>query len=116
MTPVGSGLIALWLSQGDDVGWLWNSQSEFEVAAKFASVGILFYTGAFAILEAGVLTIMVLALKALESYEKRKEQRRREHLKRAAQLLLEAHRRNKETGEPVEAIFEQLLDENWQPD
>ena len=116
MTPVGSGLIALWLSQGKGVGWFWNSQAEYEVAAEFASVGILFYTGAFAILEAGVLILMVLALKALESYEKRKEQRRREQLKRAAQLLLEAHRRSKETGESVEAIFEQLLDENWQPD
>ena len=80
MTPIGSGLIALWLSQADNVGWFWNSRAEFAVAGKFASVGILFYTGIFAILEIGVWLAMVLALEALRNYERRKEQRRQERV------------------------------------
>ena len=59
---------------------------------------------------------MVLALKALEGYEKRKEQRRKALLHEAAVLLLEAQRRSKETGESIEDIFEKLIDEKWQPD
>ncbi len=116
MTPIGSGLIALWLSQGENVGWFWNSQSEFEVAAKFASVGILFYTGAFAILEVGVWLFMVLAMQAFRSYEKRKKQRQREQLEKGAALSLEAQRQNEETGEPYEEILQRLIAENWRPD
>ena len=85
MTPIGSGLVVLWLSQADNVGWFWNSQAEFEVAGRFSSVGILFYTGIFAILEVGVWLSMVLALKALEGYERRKEQRHLEMLLRVLQ-------------------------------
>ena len=115
MTPIGSGLVALWLSQGENVGWFWNSQADYGVAAKFASAGILFYTGTFAILEMGVWISMVLALKALQDYDRRKEQRRREQLRRAGELALEGIRRSRETGEPVEAIIERLIDESWQP-
>ena len=108
--------MALWLSQGENVGWLWNSQADYGVAAKYASVGILFYTGTFAVLESGVWIFMVLALKALQDYDRRKEQRRREQLRRAGELALEGIRRSKETGEPVEAIIERLFDEGWQPE
>ena len=104
-TPLGSLLLTLWLSQVENVGWFWNSQAEFEVAAKFASGGILFYTASFAALETGVWLLMVLALKALENYEKRKQQRQRELLQRAAALALEALRRSEETGEPHEEIL-----------
>lgn len=104
-------MLTLWLSQVENVGWFWNSQAEFEVAAKFASGGILFYTASFASLETGVLLLMVLALKALESYEKRKEQRRREQLERGAALSLEAQRLSQETGEPYEDILRKLISE-----
>ena len=111
MTPVGSGLVTLWLSQGEYVGWLWNSQAEFGVAAKFASAGILFYTGSFAILESGVWLLMVLALKAFESYEKRKEQRRqiREQLEEQLRQdwLLDFLQSVK--GSVPEDVFEQII-------
>ena len=116
MTPIGSGLVALWLSQGENVGWLWNSQADYEVAAKFVSVGILFYTGTFAILETGVWLIMVLALKALQDYDRRKEQRRREQLEKGAALSLEAQRRSQETGEPYEEILRRLIWEDRNSD
>ena len=115
-TPLGSLLLTLWLSQVENVGWFWNSQAEFEVAARFASGGILFYTASFAAVETGVWLLMVLALRALENYEKRKKQREREQQKRGAATLLEAQKMSKETGEAVEVIFNRLLDENWQPD
>ena len=100
MTPIGSGLVTLWLSQGESVGWLWNSQAEFGVAAKFASAGILFYTGSFAILEAGVGLLMVLALKALESYEIRKEQRQQNWLLDFLQSV---------KGRVPEDVFEEII-------
>lgn len=100
MTPIGSGLVTLWLSRGEHVGWLWNSQAEFGVAAKFASAGILFYTGSFAILESGVWLLMVLALKALESYEIRKERRRQDWLLDFLQSVKE--------GVP-EDVFDQIM-------
>ena len=100
MTPIGSGLVALWLSQAENVGWFWNSQAEFEVAGRFSSVGILFYTGTFAILEVGVWLSMVLALKALEGYERRKEQRRQERLLSVLQEF---------RGEVSEEVMEQLI-------
>ena len=100
MTPIGSGLVTLWLSQGEFVGWLWNSQAEYEVAAKFASAGILFYTGSFAILETGGWLLMVLALKALESYEKRKEQRQQDWLLNFLQSV---------EGKVSEEIFEEIM-------
>ena len=59
---------------------------------------------------------MALALKALQDYDRRKEQRRRERLRENAALALEAIRRREETGEPVEVIIGRLIDENWQPE
>ena len=115
-TPVDSGLVALWLSQGENVGWFWNSQADYGVAAKFASAGILFYTGTFAILETGVWISMVLALKALQDYDRRKEQRRREQLQKGAELALEALRRSEDTGEPYEDILQRLIWDDWKPD
>lgn len=115
-TPIGSLLLTLWLSQEENVGWFWNSQAEFEVAAKFASGGILFYTAAFAALETGVWLIMVLALKALQDYDRRKEQRRREQMEKGAEFALEALRRSKETGEPYEEILRRLIWEERQPE
>ena len=110
-TPLGSVLLTLWLSQVENAGWFWNSQADFEVAAKFASGGILFYTASFAALETGVWLLMVLALKALENYEKRKRQRQREQLERGAALALEAQRLSQETGEPYEEILRKLISE-----
>ena len=101
MTPIGSGLIALWLSQAENVGWFWNSQAEFEVASRFSSVGILFYTGIFAIFEIGVWLSMVLALKALEGYERRKEQRRME-----MQLSILQNARGKVSEEVMEHLIQ----------
>ena len=115
-TPIGSLLITLWLSQAENVGWFWNSQAEFEVAARYASGGILFYTASFAVLETGVWLLMVLALKALQDYDRRKEQRRREQLEKGAEFALEALRRSEETGEPYEEILRRLIWEERKPD
>ena len=105
-------MLTLWLSQVENVGWVWNSQADFEVAAKFASGGILFYTASFAALETGVWLLMVLALKALENYDKRKQQRQREQIEKGAALALEAQHISKETGAPYEDILRKLISES----
>ena len=110
-TPIGSTLVTLWLSQVENVGWWWNSQAELEAAARFASAGILFYTASFAALETGVWLIMVLALRAIESYEARSKRRRQALIA----LGIEAQRRSAATGKPVEEILKELESENWQP-
>ncbi len=118
-TPLGSLLLTLWLSQMENVGWFWDSQAEFEVAAKFASGGILFYTASFAALEAGVI-IMVLGLQIYKKFEEDREKRRQvfveRQLNKGAELSLEAKRRSEETGEPYEKILQELIAANWQPD
>ena len=109
-TPLGSLLLTLWLSQVENVGWFWNSQAEFEVAAKFASGGILFYTASFAALETGVI-IVVLGLQIYKKFEEDRDKRRREQLERGAALALEAQRLSQETGEPYEEILRKLISE-----
>lgn len=111
-TPIGSTLVTLWLSQVENVGWWWNSQAEFEVAARFSSAGILFYTASFASLETGVWIIMVLALRALESYEARSKKRRQALIA----LGIEAQRRSQDTGKPVEEVLKEMEAANWKPD
>ena len=122
-TPIGSLLVTLWLSQAEGVGWWWNSQAEFAVAARYASGGILFYTASFAALETGVWLLMVLALYALRSYQEKKRERERELLEReheiqatGAAMWREAERQSKESGESPEEIFKRLQSENWRPD
>ena len=56
--------------------------------------------------------IMVLALRALESYEARKREREQAWIA----LGIEAQRRSQATGKPVEEILKQLKAENWRPD
>ena len=114
-TPIGSLLVTLWLSQAENVGWWWNSQAELQVAAKFASVGILFYTASFAALETGVWLLMVLALYALERYEARKRKREQELLAIGAAMWREAQRQSEESGQPPEEIFQRLQSTNWRP-
>ena len=133
-TPIGSLLVTLWLSQAEGVGWWWNSQAEFAVAASFASGGILFYTASFAALETGVWLLMVLALHAIRNYEakKRKEEEERQERERkreeerrqrdqemqaiGAAMWREAERQSEESGESPEEIFKRLQSMNWQPD
>ena len=122
-TPIGSLLVTLWLSQAEGVGWWWNSQAEFAVAARYASGGILFYTASFAALETGVWLLMVLALYALRSYQEKKRERERELLEReheiqaaGAAMWREAVRQSKESGESPEEIFKRLQSTNWRPD
>ena len=115
-TPIGSVLVTLWLSQAADVGLWWNSQSEFEVAARFASGGILFYTASFAALETGVWLLMVLALYALKSYEAKKRERELEMQAIGAAMWREAQRQSEESGESPEEIFKRLQSINWRPD
>ena len=129
-TPIGSLLATLWLSQADDVGWWWNSPSEIETAAKFASAGILFYTAAFAALETGVM-FMVLAYHVMKKFEADREKRRQELINQgmasgmalgeASGMALgialgaEAERQRQETGESLEQAIERLRSEGWQP-
>ena len=115
-TPIGSLLVTLWLSQAEGVGWWWSSQAELEVAARFASAGILFYTASFAALETGVWLLMVLALHALRSYEAKKRQRELELQAIGAAMWREAQRQSEESGESPEEIFKRLQSVNWRPD
>ena len=109
-TPIGSLLVTLWFSQTKDVGWWWNSPSEFEVAATFASAGILFDTASFAALETAVM-LMVLAFQVIKKFEADREKRRQKHIALGA----EAERQRQKTGESLEQAVERLLAENWQP-
>ena len=114
-TPIGSLLVTLWLSQSKGVGGWWNSQAELEIAASFASIGILFYTASFAALETGVWLLMVLAYEALKKYEKDRSKRRQELRKEGLAMWQEAERLSKETGEPAVEIFNRLNMEDWRP-
>ena len=54
---------------------------------------------------------MVLAFRAIESYEARSKRRRQALIA----LGIEAQRRSAVTGKPVEEILKELESENWQP-
>ena len=82
--PFGSLLFTLSLSQAGNVGWWLNSRADYEVAAEFASLGVLFYTASFAALETGVWLVMVLALYALEAFDRRRAERDQEVRSEAA--------------------------------
>ena len=112
--PIGSLLVTLWLSQAKDVGWWWNSQAEIEVAAAFASAGILFYTASFAALETGVM-VMVLAYQVMKKFEADRERRRQEQIEKGIAFALEADRRRQGTGESLEQAIAKLREEGWQP-
>ena len=113
-TPIGSLLATLWLSQAGDVGWWWNSQAEYKVAAEFASAGILFYTASIAALEAGVW-LMVLGLQLYRKFEQDRAKRRQELMGIGAELALEAQRISKETGKPYEEILQNLIAKETHP-
>ena len=106
-TPIGSLLVTLWLSQGEGVGRWWNSQSEFEVAATFASAGILFYTASVAALESGVV-LVVLGLQIKEYFENKQ-------LDKGAVIGAEAERQRQETGETFAEAYKRLKKEGWKP-
>ena len=125
-TPFGSLLFTLSLSQAENVGWWWNSQAEYEVAAQFASIGVLFYTASFAALETGVWLAMVLALQALEAFDRRRAKRdqglRSEGMALTmrlveelgvdqARILIERAREEKEPSETWEQTIERLKQE-----
>lgn len=126
-TPFGSLLFTLSLSQAKNVGWWWNSQAEYEVAAKFASIGVLFYTASFAALETGVWLAMVLALQALRKFDrdraKREQGLRSEGMAltmrlvdelgvEQARALIERARSERVPGETWEQTIERLRQED----
>ncbi len=81
--PIGSLLVTLGLSQIESVGWWWNSWNELEVAASFASIGVLFYTASFASLEM-VVILMVLGWKVKEYFSKKEKEANKELLRSMA--------------------------------
>ena len=91
--PFGSLLFTLSLSQAGNVGWWFNSQADYEVAAEFATLGFLFYAASYAALETGVWLVMVLALQALRKFDrdraKRDEELRSEGVALAMRLVRE---------------------------
>ena len=135
-TPVGSLLTTLLLSRNECVGWCLTSQAEAELASRFASVGILIYTASFAVLETGVM-VVVLAWKVKEYFDRKAEEDRikaEEERRKAAEdreqiraegmaegeaIALarrqEAERLGKESSDSVDAIYQRLRDEGWQP-
>jgi hypothetical protein len=112
--PIGSLLATLGLSQTKNVDWWWNSSEELSVAAEFASIGILFYTAFFAVLEAVVWSgvwLVVLGLQVWKNYEERRAKRVRE----LAALGVEAERQRKISGEAWEQAVERLRKDGWRP-
>ena len=98
--PFGSLLFTLYLSQAGNVGWWLNSRADYEVAAEFASLGFILYAASFAALETGVWLVMVLALYALEAFDRRRA-------KRDQELGFETVRLVRELGlEEAEALIE----------
>ena len=124
--PIGSLLFTLSLSQTGNVGWWLNSRADYEVAAEFASLGVLFYAASFAALETGVWLVMVLALQALRKFDrdraKRDEELRSEGMAvamrlvdelglEAARVVIERADSERMRGETWEQAIERLRQE-----
>lgn len=132
-TPVGSLLTTLLLSYNECTGWCLTSQAEAELASRFASVGILIYTASFAVLETGVM-LVVLAWKVKEYFDRKAEEDRERIMADREQIMAEgraegraegeaialarrreAERLGMETTDSVDVIYQRLRDEGWQP-
>ena len=98
-TPVGSLLTTLFLSYNECTGWCLTSQAEAELASRFASVGILIYTASFAVLETGVM-LVVLAWKVKEFFD-RKAEEDRERIKAERERIEEDRERIKADRERI---------------
>ena len=120
--PFGSLLITLYLSQTGDVGWWLNSRADYKVAAEFASMGFILYAASFAALETGVWLVMVLALYALEAFDRKRAKRDQEvgsEVMRlvdelgqeAARALMERARNERVRGETWRQTIERLRQE-----
>lgn len=111
-TPFGSLLFTLSLSQTGNVGWWLNSQADYEIAAKFASLGVLFYTASFAALETGVWLVMVLALQALRKFDR--DRAKRDHGLQSEGMALTMRLVDELGVEPARALIERANNE-WMP-
>lgn len=119
-TPIGSLLVTLQLSR---------PKPELEEMAAFASLGVLFYTASFAVLETIGVSLMVLALQILKKFERdRSEHDQKLRSEALAQgvaqglsyafgyaIVEEAQRQRENTGETLEQAVHRLREKNWQP-
>ncbi len=115
-TAIGGVVLTFFLS-GASISDVWDTASEFKAAAAIAPIGVLIYTAFAALLEAGVMA-MVLALafagKLIDEFYER-ERRRKEREEFLIALGVEAERRRNETGGSLEEIVAQLVAEDWRP-
>ena len=65
-----------------------TSQAEAELASRFASVGILIYTASFAVLETGVM-LVVLAWKVKEFFDRKAAEDRERIMADREQIMAE---------------------------
>ena len=122
-TAIGGIVLTFFLS-GASLSDVWDTTSEFKAAAGIAPIGVLIYTAFAALLEAGVMAMvlaMAVAGKLIDEFyerqERRKEQEKQqeEREKFLIALGVEAERRRRETGGSLEEIVAQLVAEDWRP-
>ena len=115
-TAIG-GLVLTYFMSGASLTDIWDTSSEFKAAATLAPLAVLIYTAFAAMLEAGVMA-MVLAIavagKLLDEFNER-ERKREEERKYLIALGMEAERQRRTSGETADEVVARLTAEGWQP-
>ena len=116
-TAIG-GLVLTYFLSGASLTDIWDTSGEFKAAAALAPLAVLIYTAFAAMLEAGVMA-MVLAIavagKLLDEFNER-QRKREEERKYLIALGWEAGRQSLASGESREEAIARLTAEGWQPD
>ena len=115
-TAIG-GLVLTYFLSGASLTDIWDTSGEFKAAATLAPLAALIYTAFAAMLETGVMA-MVLALavagKLLEELNER-ERKREERDQYLMALGREAGTQSQASGESWEEAVARLIAEGWQP-
>ncbi len=115
-TAIGGVVLTYFLS-GASFTDIWDTSSEFKAAATLAPLAVLIYTAFAAMLETGVMA-MVLALavagKFIDEFNDR-EKRRKEREEYLIALGAEAERQRQASGESREEAVARLIVEGWKP-
>ena len=115
-TAIG-GLVLTYFLSGATLTDIWDTSGEFKAAATLAPLAVLIYTAFAAMLEAGVMAVVLaiaVAGKLLDEFNER-ERKRKERDQYLIALGAEAERQRQASGETVEEAVARLMAEGWQP-
>ena len=96
---------------------IWDTSGEFKAAATLAPLAVLIYTAFAAMLETGVMAVVLaiaVAGKLLDEFNER-ERKRKERDRYLIYLGAEAWRQSQASGERWEEAVARLIAEGWQP-